>query len=279
MRDIKRLMHSVLVNNRNGWANAAVVTAPGDTTRPARPLRRVLLKDMAIPQLPAPYYHFDYNSADRVETASFASGFSRYDVTYDGGRIKTMTSNIIVNRDTLEYEYDAADRVTMVKYVTPSGLVYTILFFAYDDQKLTRLERFRRLEGGGFVVDRMMSFSYYPDGNLRERCVRRLSIGEGEEEMTMVDHFEGYDDGINVDSFSLLHDEFFDHLLLLPGVQLQKGNPGRVTLTGGGAHYTIEYRYVYDDRRRPVAKNGELRFLTGPQAGARFERNAQFSYY
>ena len=62
-------------------------------------------------------------------------------------------------------------------------------------------------------------------------------------------------------------------------MELQKGNPGRVTRTGDSAHYTIDYRYVYDDCNRPVARNGELTFMTGPQAGARFERNAQFSYY
>jgi len=32
---------------------------------------------------------------------------------------------------------------------------------------------------------------------------------------------------INVDGFSLIHDEFNDHLILLPDVQLQKGNPAR----------------------------------------------------
>jgi hypothetical protein len=47
--------------------------------------------------------------------------------------------------------------------------------------------------------------------------------------VTTVDLFEQYDNKVNVDGFSLIHDDFFDHLVLLPGVQLQKGNPGRQT--------------------------------------------------
>ena len=257
----------------NLMTGVVVVTPPVDATA------RVLLKDMEISRLPSPYYHFEYDTVGQVATASFASGFAMYDVTYDGGRIRTMTNNIIVNHDRLEYEYDAAGRVATVKYVNRDGLMYTVLFFTYDGEKITRVDRSRRLEGRGFVVDKTTSFSYYPDGNLLELTEHRLRIDGGPDDMTTVDHFDAYDNGINVDAFNLLHDEFFDHLVLLPGVRLQKGNPGRVTHTGDGAHYAIDYTYVYDDRNRPMAKNGELTFLTGPQAGARFESNAWFSYY
>jgi hypothetical protein len=94
-----------------------------------------------------------------------------------------------------------------------------------------------------------------------------------------VDHFEQYDNGINIDGFSLLHTEFFDHLILLPGVQLQKGNPARVTRTGDGLNFQVDYAYTYDDRDRPLAKRGDLILLNGPDAGRRFQLQSVFTYY
>ena len=245
---------------------------------PPPPPPAALLKDVVIPNLPSPYYHFEYNTEGRVNAASFASGFFIYDVLYEAGRISEMRNNIFVNHDRLTYSYDNAGRVIAVNYVDgDDDVVFTRLALSYIGEKLMEVERQRRLNGV-FVTDKTMSFSYYADGNLMELTEHRPALA-GQPETTMIDRYELYDDKINVDGFSLIHDEFFDHLVLLPGVQLQKGNPARQTHTGDGLNYRVDYTYGYDDQKRPLTKSGDLVYLNGPDAGRRFQTSSVFTYY
>jgi hypothetical protein len=238
----------------------------------------VLLRDVVIPHLPSPYYHFDYDTTGRVIAASFASGFTMYEVIYQGDRISQLRNNTLGNQDRLAYAYDGAGRVTGIDYLHPDDSVFTRLTLSYDGVQLTGLER-QRLIGGSFVVDKTMAFSYYPDGNLEELTVHRPAINGLQPDATTVDRFEQYDNGINVDGFGLLHDEFFDHLVLLPGVQLQKGNPARVTHTGDGTNYQVDYIYDYDDLGRPRTTTGDFVFLNGPDAGRHLQIGSSFTYY
>src|SRR5678816_2981040 len=68
--------------------------------------KKILLKDITIPHLPSPYYHFEYNADSTVAKVSFDSGLTMYDLVYSGSRIGEMRNNIIVNHDTLRYVYD-----------------------------------------------------------------------------------------------------------------------------------------------------------------------------
>ena len=90
-----------------------------------------------------------------------------YDVVYEGSRISEMRNNILVNHDRLQYVYDDAGRVSAVRYVDSNGAVFTVVFLSNEGRKLTGLERDRKVEGG-FIIDKTMSFSYYPDGNLMD---------------------------------------------------------------------------------------------------------------
>ena len=231
-----------------------------------------------IPNLPSPYYHFEYDTSGRVAVASFASEFLVYDVAYDGGRISEMRTNILVNRDVLKYTYDDAGRISEIRYVDSNGQGYTTLSLSYDGQKLMRIERARRI-GSDFVIDKAMSFSYHADDNVAELTTHRPPIDGRQDETTTVDRFEDYHDDINVDGFSLIHDEFFDHLVLLPAVQLQKGNPARQIHTGDRVNFRVDYRYTYDAKNRPLTKTGEATLLNGPDAGRRFQTSTIFSYY
>ena len=259
---------------------AALSSCGSDTsvTAPPPPPTTVLLKDIVIPNLPSPYYHFEYDAQGKVSTASFASGFTTYQVAFAGERITEMTNNTIANRDRLVYVYDDAGRVAAIKETDESGVVFTTLFFTYAGDKLIELERDRRVTGG-FVIDKTMSFSYYPDGNLLELTEHRPAVEGFQSETTVTDRFEQYDSGINVDAFSLIHDDFFDHLVLLPAVQLQKSNPHRVVRTGDADNYTIDYAYTYDTQNRPRRASGDLTFSTGPHAGEHFQVGSVFSYY
>ena len=259
---------------------AAFFPAKRQTTAPPPPPPpppTVLLKQIVIPRLPSPFYYFEYNTAGRVTFASFASGLNMYNVVYDRGRISEMRNNIAVNKDRLQYIYDNAGKVSVITYADSTGMIYTRIYFTYDGQQLIKLEREVK-SGPGFIIDKTVTFSYQADGNLQELREHRPPIN-GQNEATYVDRFEQYDNKINTDGFSLIHDEFFDHLILLPEVHFQKNNPGKVIHTGDGPNYNVDYTYTYNDKNLPLTKTGELIYLTGPDAGKKFQTNSTFSYY
>src|SRR5947207_6553782 len=130
---------------------------------------------------------------------------------------------------------------------------------------------------GGLIIDKTMSMTYDAAGNLQDLTEHRPAIAGLQDEETGVVHFEQYDSGINVDGFGLIHDDFFDHLVLLPGVQLQKTNPGKETITGDGTNVTVDYTYTYDEKNRPLTKSGDALFLNGQNAGQRFQISSVFS--
>ena len=71
----------------------------------------------------------------------------------------------------------------------------------------------------------------------------------------------------------------FYHLVLLPGVQLQKSNARRQIRIGDGINFTVDFSYVYDDRNRPLTKAGDVTILNGPNSGQRVQISSVFSYY
>jgi hypothetical protein len=252
------------------------VTDPGSPPPP--PPAAVLLKDIVIDRLPSPFYHFDYDPSGTVTGVSYASGLTSYDVSYLGGRIKEMRSNVALNHDRLVYAYDDVGRVAGIRYVDANGVTFTVLVYSYDGEQLTGVKRSKR-SGNTLVIDKIISLSYYPDGNLRELTEHRPAIDGVQEETTSVTSFAQYDSGINVDGFGLIHDDFFDHFVLLPAVRLQKNNPARETRTGDGLNYSVGYTYAYDGTGRPLTKRGDGTITNGDQAGTRFQTGSVFSYY
>jgi hypothetical protein len=256
----------------------AAPTDPGSSPPPPPPPpppADVRLKDMEVAFLPSPYYRFEYDSAGKVTFASFASDLRTYEIQYVGNRISGMVSTRFV-REQLSYVYDEeSGKVTAVTYADSTG-VYVRLRLTYAGDRLVTLERERRL-GQVFQPDKRLSFAYDSRGNLAELMDERLPF-PGQTASTFVDVFERYDDGINVDGFTLIHNEFFDHLVLLPGVRLQIGNPGGVTRHGDGINFHIDYTYTYDSSKRPIAKHGEGVLMDGTTTGQRFQTSATFAY-
>ena len=241
------------------------------------PAPKALLKEIAIPHLPSPFYHFEYDVDSNPIFVSFASDLTRYDITYDAGRIHEMRNNILVNKDRLQYFYDNDANVTSINYADSTGAVYTKVDFLYRNGKLIQLERVKK-SGTDFVLDKRSTMSYYADGNLKDITYHYLPFN-GQTEAFYTTHFEQYDDKPNPDNFDLIHNEFFDHFFLLPGVQLQKNNPGKETRTGDGTNYTVDYIYTYNEKNFPLNKKGNLLITNGTDAGKRFETNSFYSYY
>ena len=244
---------------------------------PPAPATGVLLKEVVYDRLPSPYYHFDYDDAGKLSGASFASGAATYALHYQGDLIHDVDVGSGA-ADRLFYTYDDSGRVAAIRDRDASGANAQLWFFTWAGKQLTSVERDRAVTGG-FIVELVMGFQYDPQGNLLEMSQHYPSLDGVQPEQNFVDVFERYDDKVNVDDFDLLHPGFFDTLILLPGVKLQTGNPGRVVHLGDGPHYTVDYTYTYNDQKRPLTRSGSLLFDTGPNAGQTFAVNTTYSYY
>ncbi|HJP60505.1 MAG TPA: hypothetical protein VJ865_10910, partial [Gemmatimonadaceae bacterium] len=226
-------------------AGIVVACSSDHVVAPPPPPTGPQLKDVTYTRLPAPYYHFEYDNDGRITTAAFASGLATYSVHYQaGGRIQDIRVSAGTVH-TLFYTYDDAGRVAMIREQDETGANVQLWFFTYQGQQLTSIERDRAVPGG-YIVELTMGFLYSADGNLLTMTQHYPAIDGVQTELNLVDVFERYDDKLNVDDFDLLHPGFFDKLLLLPGVKLQKNNPGRVVRTGDGDQYTVDYTYTYD---------------------------------
>jgi hypothetical protein len=252
------------------------------------PSPTALIKDVVHASLPSPFYHFEYDTAGKAVFVSYASDMRRYDIIYEGDRIIEMRNNITViligpnndtivtsiNKDRLRYYYDNTDRVNAVTYADSTGLVNTRVNLTYDGQMLVKFERERK-SGSGFFVDKIITMSYHPDGNLQDITVHQPAI-VGQNYTT---RYEQYDNKVNAEGFSLLHDEFFDHFVFLPGAQLQKNNPGKITRTGDGNNFKVDYTYTYNDRDVPLTRSGNFVYTSGPNTGQRFQLSSTYTYY
>jgi hypothetical protein len=246
---------------------------------PNPPAKHVLLKDVISPNLPSPYYHFEYNSDSLASKVDFASGFSIYDVIYTGNKIGEMRNNIIVNHDTLRYTYDSSGKLTLIKFINESNIVYRLVFFTYDGDLIKKIEWNIKVDNVGYYIDRRVSFTFYPDSNLMTMVDFRAAYN-GSPEQTLTTRFERYDDKINVDDFILLHDEFHDHLFLLQGFRLQKNNPAKETFSvNDSVLYTNDYTYVYNTDNTPSNKKGDFLYHSGADSGKRFVTNSAYTYY
>jgi len=247
-------------------------------TPPVLPAKHILLKDITIPNLPSPYYHFGYGPDSLPNRIDFASGFFVYNVVKNGIKINEIWNNTFSNHDTLRYIYDNAGKLDMIKFISDENIVFRHVSFTYNGADITKIEWDHKTTGG-FLIDRIMTFAFYPDGNLKTINDHRPAH-DAEPAHTYVQSFEQYDNKINVDDFSLLHDGMHDHLFLLQGYRLQKNNPRKETFVADGINlYQVDYSYAYNTDGTPSSKTGQLLYTGGPDAGKRFETHSFFSYY
>jgi hypothetical protein len=244
------------------------------------PAKKVLLKDITIPHLPSPYYHFEYDSDSLVSKVDYSSGYTIYDVIYNGGKIAEMRNNILVNHDTLRYSYDNAGKPVLIQFINDANIIYRVVRFSYKGDQVKEISWDQRQADAGFLTDRNLTFTYHPDGNVKTITEHRPAMS-GSPEFNSVLQFEQYDDKINVDDFSLIHDGIHDHLFLLQGFRLQKNNPGKETYSGGVVRlmYAVDYTYTYNSDNTPSRKAGDLLFTAGIDSGRRFQTESDYTYY
>jgi hypothetical protein len=245
---------------------------------PPQAAQKILLKDIIIPRLPSPYYHFEYGPDSLVTKADFASGYFMYDVFYNSGRIGEMRNNILVNHDTLRYIYDNTDRVFAVHFIDQNKLLKRHVIFDYNGAKVSQITWDHRADNDQYMIDRTLTFTYHADGNLKDMTDQRPAT-PGVTEVKYTTHFDDYDDKINVDDFTLIHDGIHDHLLLLPQLHLQNNNPRKQWVTGITDEYTVIYHLTYNPDDTPAIKAGELLFTSGSLEGKKFNVSTSYSYY
>lgn len=250
--------------------------SPGVPANPAS-FVALKLKDIQIAGLPSPYYHFEYRENKYISAFSFSGGLL-YDLTYTGDHLTSMNRIDGAGRGNISYSYH--DNKLSAITVADAGIIYRRAFLRYyPSGQLQKIEWELKPANGSFAEEESYTFTYYPDGNLKEVLQQYFSVGQLPE-VTFTDRYENYDNKRNVDGFTLMEPGRLRIPVLIPGISLQINNPGRIVRTGGAAlTYEVNYTYTYDNAGKPLTKTGDFVYTSGPDAGQHYELRTNYSYY
>lgn len=231
----------------------------------------VLLKDIVEVSLPSPYFHFSYNDSGYVKEIGFADGFFYYDVFYESKRVSLLQNRIDNSR--LDYSYVNGKVARIAK--SNGGKISWTYPLSYQNNQLKEVNWYRH-EAGDSVLERKVVLFYGTDENLSSyEDYWRNGSGELKRSRTFV--YSNYDKGTNVDDFCLFKN-FFEDVLFLPGVKLQKNNPGLVHILGDQNDYEISYSYTYKNDL-PIEKTGRMKQTRGESGNKEVKLTTLYSYY
>lgn len=252
---------------------------PTPIPKPINDIPAVKLRTMSVANLPSPWYDFSYNVDGYITKLDHSSGLIHYDIDYLNDRVRTLQANKgvpgNVNRDVLRYTY-MDSLVTTINVTDMNKHLYRKAILTYTPEN--RLQRLTwQVDTGNVLVDEQtLTFSYYPDGNLRTIDFHHLPVAPFME-TRYTDHFEQYDNKQNADGFALLHTPLH-HPVLLPSIRLQHNNPGRYYRTGQGATFDARYTYTYDAAGRPLLKTGPVKFKDTNGTSGQYQSVINFTY-
>jgi hypothetical protein len=249
---------------------------PADVPPVPVPEKKILLKSVTIPGLPSPFYHFTYRPDSMLSGVTFATGFNIYEVLHQGGRISEMRNNIVISHDTLRYVYDNTGSLVRVKIINEEGNLYRDIHLTYSGGKINTIT-WSLLMGTGFSEHRIVTISYYSDGNAKRITDHRPAF-PGQLPVTLITDYLDYDDKINVDDYTVIHDGFNEHLVVLPPGMIQKNNPRREVRSGSGIHFEITNHFTYNARNEPLLRLGTVRITSNPP-GQEFQIRREYAYY
>ncbi|ULQ51992.1 hypothetical protein [Flavihumibacter fluvii] len=239
-------------------------------------VENILLKDIVRNRLPSPFYHFSYSDDSVVSEISFANNMDVYRLHYENKRLDQMLN--IKNGNRLEYTY-TGDRVSMItEFTGRTGFKRYECYFDYiPDNLLAQVQWFRFIDNGTVRKPyRKLMFTYYADGNLAGTD-DFFAAANGEMQWHTHIQYKDYDDGINVDDFTLVKN-FFEPLLFLPAIKLQKNNAATEILTTIKNDFIITYHYQYLNGL-PVSQEGTMTQTRGLDSGKSSNFTSSFSYY
>jgi hypothetical protein len=234
----------------------------------------VLLKDVIVTGLPSPYYRFEYDADKYVTEINFADGFNIYELEYSNKKLSKMTNSRIGNQ--LLYTYSSGN-VSLITELTSFDQVVWKYRMAYNNNnQLTEIRWYQFNGGTDSILFRKVLLAYSSDGNLSSRDDYRLETGNVLAWSSNTKYLD-YDNGINVDGFAVFKD-FFESLIFLPAVKIQKNNHRTEIITGTQNDYRITYTYEYSNGL-PVTENGTMIQTRGNGNGQPFLFTNHFSYY
>jgi hypothetical protein len=240
-------------------------------------VRTVLLKDINAQSLPGPYYHFTYDSLHYVKQISFASDFAVYEVKYENKRVVMMTNSVNDNVFIYHYTNNLVTEINEFSGITVNKL-YSYRLSYNSSNQLSQVNWVFFSGNGAKDTVKKEVLTYLPTGNLAA-IDHYYSTSPGQPlEWLSRDEFSDYDNRINVDDFSVLKKDFFSAYLFLPGVRLQKNNPGRQHIVAGGNEFDIRYSYQYQNGL-PVSKTATITEKIGTVIQEPKTVTTQFSYY
>ncbi|MBX3240728.1 MAG: hypothetical protein KIT80_00170 [Chitinophagaceae bacterium] len=250
--------------------------SPGVPTNPAS-FVALKLKDIQIAGLPSPYYHFEYREDKYISAFNFSGGLL-YNMIYTGDNLTSMKCEDGTSPGSINYSYH--DNKLSSITVADAGIIYRRVFLRYyPSGQLQKMEWELKLDNGSFAEEQSYTFTYYPDGNVREVLQQYFAAGQLPE-ATFTDRYENYDNRRNVDGFTLMEPGRLRIPILIPGISLQINNAGRIVRTGGAAvTYEVNYTYTYDNAGKPLTKTGDFVNTSGPDAGQHYELRTTYSYY
>jgi len=237
---------------------------------------KVLLKDVTASRLPSPYFHFEYDNRKYVTKIGFADNLDVYNLHYQDKRLAKMINTQNNNQVIYTYSDKKVSLITELSGIT--GAVIWKYYFDYNNSNQLVQVRWLRFENNGndSVPHRKAILAYYADGNLASIDNFRAGTN-GQVTWSSKIQYRDYDTLTNVDDFSLFKD-FFDTLLYLPAVKIQKHNHATEIITGTDNDYTITYRYQYNNGL-PLSKKGTMVQTRGTGTGQTLSFSRQFSYY
>jgi hypothetical protein len=235
------------------------------------------LKEINAERIPSPWYHFEYTDQGVKTGIDFASGLFRYHLSYANGRLDRMTN--AVNGYALVYNYKNG-LVKLIRNTKPNGVV--VLNYSFDYDALDQLKAVRYFEtknaGADTILHRKVTLAYYPDGNLKSYDDYRDANLSDTLAWTLRTEYADYDNGTNVyEDFSVFKD-FFDQVLYLPGIRLQKNNPHKIFITTAVNDYDITDTYTYQNNKL-VFKSEKFVQLKGANVGQTTVSGTSYSYY
>jgi hypothetical protein len=286
-RNIRHYIHQQ-VARKNLWMMAVLflLTAVGCSKEnihdkpalgPEEPgTNAVLLKEIIQEKLPSPAYHFFYDRKGKVRTIELSSGLISYDVVYEGGKIARLENK--KHQTGLQYAYDGnrvrsilhynereenVDAVYHLEYHF-NGLLKSLSYFSYLNTK------------NDSVLTRDFHFLYHDDGNLASVEEKRRGDNGGMVFSKAMMYAE-YDEGRNMEGTGILRD-FFDDLLYLPEITLQKNNPVVVKMATAGGKFLIRNHFQYQGEI-PILKMSKMTQTGGSGMGDSFTFVTRYTYY
>ncbi|MGZ3851414.1 MAG: hypothetical protein ACXVLT_01940 [Flavisolibacter sp.] len=251
--------------------------SPGDAPAKATTddTRSVLLRDIEAENVPAPYFHFEYDSLHYAKKISFASELFVYDVEYENKRVKRMINE--PDGNSLIYSYNTNDQVSAInEYSLTGNLLFKYQFSYNAANQLVQAFWYKYSMSGRADLIKRADLTYYADDNLSTLNLY-YPTASGELAWSSREEFFDYDNKTNVDDILLLKD-FFGSYLFLPQVKLQKNNPTRERITSDVNNYETQNSFDYRNDL-PIVKYSLVNQTKGGNGQGPIQVETHYNYY